>query len=124
MKRLAILAVAAGAIAILASADVNASDRYYNQFSTRYPAQNQYHANRGVQRPSAYPNQYFQQNRRPYSNQSVYGQFGRQNYHSPSVGRWHDTTHFDYHPGSFQRHRNHFHYVPGHYDIHRSGHRH
>jgi hypothetical protein len=38
--------------------------------------------------------------------------------------RWHNTTHYDYHPGSFQRHRFHYDYVPGHYDIHRSGHRH
>ena len=38
--------------------------------------------------------------------------------------RWHDTSHYDYHPGSYQRHRNHFHYVPGHYDLHRSGHYH
>jgi hypothetical protein len=38
--------------------------------------------------------------------------------------RWHDTSHYDYHPGSFQRHRNHFHYVPGHDDLHRSGHFH
>ena len=35
---------------------------------------------------------------------------------------WHDTSHYDYHPGGFQRHRNHYHYVPGHYDFHRDGH--
>ncbi len=35
---------------------------------------------------------------------------------------WHDTSHYDYHPGGFQRHNNHYHYVPGHYDYHRSGH--
>ena len=35
---------------------------------------------------------------------------------------WHDTSHYDYHPGSFRRHRGHFDYVPGHYDYHRSGH--
>ena len=38
--------------------------------------------------------------------------------------RWHDTTHWDYHPGGFHRHGNHFHYVPGHYHLHRSGHWH
>jgi hypothetical protein len=36
--------------------------------------------------------------------------------------RWHDTSHYDYHPGEFIRHRNHYHYVPGHYDFHPSGH--
>ena len=37
-------------------------------------------------------------------------------------GHWHDTSHYDYHPGGFQRHGNHYHYVPGHYDFHRDGH--
>lgn len=40
----------------------------------------------------------------------------------PSTPRWHDTSHFDYHPAHLQRHGNHFDYVPGHYDFHRSGH--
>lgn len=35
---------------------------------------------------------------------------------------WHDTTHLDYHPGEFVRHRGHYHYVPGHYDMHEDGH--
>lgn len=35
---------------------------------------------------------------------------------------WHDTSHYDYHPGGFTRHRNHYHYQPGHYDYHQSGH--
>jgi hypothetical protein len=35
---------------------------------------------------------------------------------------WHDTSHYDYHPGGFVRHRNHYHYVPGHYDYHQTGH--
>jgi hypothetical protein len=35
---------------------------------------------------------------------------------------WHDTTHLDYHPGGYVRHRNHYHYVPGHYDVHEDGH--
>lgn len=42
----------------------------------------------------------------------------------PQYRTWHDTSHYDYHPGSFQRHRNHYHYVPGHYDYHRQGHYH
>jgi hypothetical protein len=58
-----------------------------------------------------------------------YGGYGRGygggyggGYGYPSVQRWHDTSHFDYHPGGFARHYNHYHYVPGHYDFHRSGH--
>jgi hypothetical protein len=35
---------------------------------------------------------------------------------------WHDTSHYDYHPGQYVRHRGHYDYVPGHYDYHRSGH--
>jgi hypothetical protein len=35
---------------------------------------------------------------------------------------WHDTSHYDYHPGEFIRHGNHYHYVPGHYDYHPQGH--
>lgn len=35
---------------------------------------------------------------------------------------WHDTSHYDYHPGGFERHYNHYHYVPGHYDFHQEGH--
>ncbi len=35
---------------------------------------------------------------------------------------WHDTSHYDYHPGRYVRHRNHFHYEPGHYDLHETGH--
>lgn len=38
--------------------------------------------------------------------------------------RWHDTSHFDYHPGYVRPHRGHYHYVPSHYDYHRSGHSH
>src|SRR5687768_11113980 len=41
--------------------------------------------------------------------------------HRPSRA-WHDTSHYDYHPGGYTRHRNHYHYQPGHYDFHRSGH--
>jgi len=35
---------------------------------------------------------------------------------------WHDTSHYDYHPGEFVRHGNHYHYIPGHYDWHEDGH--
>jgi hypothetical protein len=35
---------------------------------------------------------------------------------------WHDTTHLDYHPGSYIRHYDHYDYVPGHYHLHHDGH--
>ena len=35
---------------------------------------------------------------------------------------WHDTSHVDYHPASYQRHYNHYDYVPGHLDYHQTGH--
>ena len=38
--------------------------------------------------------------------------------------RWHDTSHYDYHPGGYVPHGNHLHYVPGHYDFHQTGHFH
>ncbi|MFK7778587.1 MAG: hypothetical protein QM501_10835 [Gimesia sp.] len=37
---------------------------------------------------------------------------------------WHDTSHYDYHPGEYVRHGNHLHYQPGHYDYHQTGHLH
>lgn len=55
--------------------------------------------------------------------------WGRHIFHGGFFGRspilhnsWHNTSHYDYHPGQFTRHRNHFHYQPGHYDWHRTGH--
>lgn len=61
--------------------------------------------------------------------QRGYGYPGYSTYPSVSPGcysapRWHDTTHYDWHPGGWQRHGNHFDYVPGHYDLHRTGHWH
>ena len=41
-------------------------------------------------------------------------------YRSPS--RWHDTSHYDFHPGGYERHYNHYHYVPSQYNFHREGH--
>ncbi|MEX0715633.1 MAG: hypothetical protein WD066_03565 [Planctomycetaceae bacterium] len=56
----------------------------------------------------------------PYS-YGGHGGYGNWGFSSP---RWHDTTHFDYHPSSFVPHGNHLHVQPGHYDSHRSGHWH
>jgi hypothetical protein len=64
----------------------------------------------------------------PYSGFGAYGGYGAYQTFYPPVrsghGYWHDTTHYDYHPGGFQRHYDHFHYVPEHYDLHPSGHWH
>jgi hypothetical protein len=46
----------------------------------------------------------------------------RPQYYGRHHAHWHDTSHYDYHPGGFYRHRNHFHYQPGHYDYHQTGH--
>ena len=35
---------------------------------------------------------------------------------------WHDTSHFDYHPGYIIDHGSHNHVVPGHYHLHNTGH--
>jgi hypothetical protein len=51
---------------------------------------------------------------------SYYGGHGR---HFPRGGHtWHDTSHWDYHPGGFVRHYDHYDYVPGHWDFHQEGH--
>ncbi len=49
---------------------------------------------------------------------SYYG--GHNVYHRAPV--YHNTSHYDYHGPSLQRHGYHLDYVPGHYDAHRSGH--
>ncbi len=51
-----------------------------------------------------------------YGGHGVYGGYG----YTPHV--YHNTSHWDYHPGQFVRHRNHYHYQPGHYDFHQTGH--
>jgi hypothetical protein len=64
---------------------------------------------------------------RPHSRFMYYGSYyggGWNNYHryySPQAV-WHDTSHYDYHPGEFVPHGNHYHYIPGHYDYHEEGH--
>jgi hypothetical protein len=43
---------------------------------------------------------------------------------NPGYGHYdfHDTSHWDYVPGGFQRHGNHFHYQPGGWIYHQDGH--
>lgn len=56
---------------------------------------------------------------RGYQQRSFYG--GGNGGHGRHGG-WHDTSHYDWHGPSLQRHGNHFDLVPGHYDFHRTGH--
>jgi len=70
--------------------------------------------------------------RSSYGRQSNYGRSYQryQAYRAPAHLDWHDTSHVDYIPGGYVRHRNHYDYVPGrhvihregHYDVHRGGH--
>ncbi len=46
------------------------------------------------------------------------------NYGYSGQSYFHNTSHYDYHAPSIQRHGNHFDVVPGHNDYHRSGHSH
>ncbi|TWU29431.1 hypothetical protein [Bythopirellula polymerisocia] len=61
-------------------------------------------------------------------NDGNYRGFYGNNYRVHHPGHWggghfyHDTSHYDYHPGGYVRHYNHFDYVPGHYDYHQTGH--
>ncbi len=51
------------------------------------------------------------------------GGYGHQSHHGHGGhGSWHDTSHYDYHPGGYVRHYDHYDYVPGHYDFHQEGH--
>lgn len=53
-----------------------------------------------------------------YGNSYYGGSYG----YSRGGRAWHDTSHYDYHPGGYAPHRNHYDYVPGHYDYHQTGH--
>ncbi len=47
---------------------------------------------------------------------------GHHGHHGHGHSRWHDTSHYDFHPGGYQRHYDHYDYVPPHYDWHQDGH--
>lgn len=81
--------------------DVGNPHSYYGNYGTYYGGWGGYGGGCGY-------------GRYPYN--AFYGGWGGGHAH------WHDTTHYDYHPGEFVRHRNHFHHVPGHYDLHEEGH--
>ena len=62
---------------------------------------------------------------RAYGGYGGYGRGVSLNSYRPSHYRspaWHNTSHYDYHPGEYRRHGNHVDYRPGHYDFHRTGH--
>jgi len=58
------------------------------------------------------------------SAQHYHGGHGHGGHSHGGYPTYHNTSHYDYHPGSFQQHGNHFHYTPGHYDLHQTGHYH
>ncbi|RIK87673.1 MAG: hypothetical protein DCC67_01760 [Planctomycetota bacterium] len=64
----------------------------------------------------------------PHRRFSYYPRYGHAYGHGFGYGghwghaHWHDTSHFDFHPGGYYRHRNHYHYVPDHFDWHEDGH--
>ena len=55
-----------------------------------------------------------------------YGNYNSWNYGwgGQAPRRWHDTSHWDYHPTTVVPHGNHYHVMPGHYDFHQTGHMH
>jgi hypothetical protein len=49
--------------------------------------------------------------------------FGFRECHSPPVhATWHDTSHYNYHPGEYVPHGNHLDYIRGDFALHRTGH--
>jgi hypothetical protein len=101
-----ILTIALAAVATLAlvGADANTADaaQGYGGFGIHVGGRN---VHLDIGQPHGY---------RSYYQQRV----GRVGYHND----WHNTSHYDYHPGGYQRHYNHYDYVPGHFDYHRTGH--
>ena len=64
-----------------------------------------------------------------YSNSYYRGSSYGNSYYRPTFQSYrrpyyHDTSHYDYHPTTIQRHRDHYHIIPGHYHLHRTGHWH
>ena len=61
-----------------------------------------------------------------YGHRPYYGYSHRSHYPSYGYGRswYHDTSHWDYHPGYTVWHGDHYDYIPGHYHWHQDGHWH
>lgn len=83
---------------------LGSADRYYSNYGSYYGSLNRGYGNVG------------------YGVYSGYGAVPWSGGWGGGHAHWHDTTHLDYHPGEFGRHRNHYHYTPGHYDVHDDGH--
>lgn len=113
------MAVAVVAMTAFALTTESANAQYYG-----------HHGHRVQRGPSCYGGGFSHYSYRPGLSISLgtgYGSgigFGYSNRMLYSRPVYHNTTHYDYHPGGYIRHRNHLHYVPGHYDLHRTGHWH
>lgn len=64
----------------------------------------------------------------PHQHGGGFGHGGPFGHSGPFVpdhgGHWHDTSHYDYHPGEYVWNGFRWVYVPGHFDFHRTGHLH
>jgi hypothetical protein len=103
MRKLVLVCGTLAAMAVIGSANSSAEARDYG-FHISGPG---YHVDLG----------------RPHARTAYFGSYyGGYDSCYPSRGVWHDTGHYDYHPGEYVRHRGHYHYEPGHYDYHSDGH--
>lgn len=109
MKRNMLVAMAAATLMLVAGGVAEAGHRYGNRGYSR-----------GYHQPGCYTGGSAYYGYRT-SSRGAYSSWG---FSARPRSYYHDTSHFDYHPPSLQRHRNHYHYVPGHYDYHRTGHWH
>jgi hypothetical protein len=102
MKNLIIATIAVAGIALFNTSNVEAGHKHRRgiRFSVNFGG----HSNHGH-----------------HNNHNNY-RWGSNRGHGYNHSTWHNTSHYDYHPGQFTRHNNHYHYTPGHYDYHRTGH--
>jgi len=116
MKRAMLVCAAVGALSLLGASAAEAGG-YRIGFNFGGHGNHYGHGHHYGHRNYGYNRGY----QRGYFSGGYYGSprsshFGRSYYH--------DTSHYDYHPGTYVPHGNHLHYVPGHYDYHRTGHLH
>jgi hypothetical protein len=109
MTKLILAVATCSAIALLAvDADVAKADGFSIQFVS--PGYGCYDGHSNYLHNAYYGRRYG----------SYYGRYG--GYYPRGGHTWHDTSHWDYHPGGFVRHYDHYHYQPGHWDYHQEGH--
>ncbi len=122
MKNFLVAAVAAlGGLAVSEVEAEAGGPRFsiqYSQYSPGYATGYGYGQYAPVRSYYGYHDGYYAQPRVSY-----YGGGGGHHggYHG-GAHSWHDTSHYDYHPGGFVPHYDHYDYVPGHYDYHEEGH--